>query len=115
MDANTYSITGDSFSTIVLPGEHSQTSVTLQEDDCSLGKQCTAHTFLPRIAHRTLLCADTLCSIPVVAAYEFGKKVHIASVQSIQTSPLLYQPLLLFQSHCQCAVCSAVSWIHSRK
>jgi hypothetical protein len=36
VDANTYSITGDSFSTIVLPGEHSQTSVTLQEDDCSL-------------------------------------------------------------------------------
>lgn len=45
VDANTYSITGSAFSTIVLPGEHSQTSVTLQEDDCSLGKQCILKTF----------------------------------------------------------------------
>eukprot|EP00966_Prymnesium_polylepis_P199382 4620192-Prymnesium_polylepis.1 len=90
VDANTYSITGDSFSTIgecpfccalcghfvplpvpaphlplphflghtpcvpaicpiaVLPGEHSQTSVTLQEDDCSLayefGKKFPGYT-----------------------------------------------------------------------
>jgi hypothetical protein len=46
VDANTYSITGNSFSTIVLPGEHSQTSVTLQEDDCSLGKQRILKTFV---------------------------------------------------------------------
>lgn len=48
VDANTYSITGNSFSTIVLPGEHSQTSVTLQEDDCSLayefGKKFPGYT-----------------------------------------------------------------------
>lgn len=36
VDANTYSISGEAFSTIVLPHENSQTSITLQEDDCKL-------------------------------------------------------------------------------
>lgn len=45
VDANTYSITGDAFSTVVLPGEHSTTSVVLQEEDCSLGEWLCVRMF----------------------------------------------------------------------
>jgi hypothetical protein len=70
VDNSTFSITGASFASIVAPNAASNTAVTLQKDDVSLGASPPAAPAHPARIARDARFNATHC----VAAYEFARK-----------------------------------------
>lgn len=71
VDNSTFSLTGESYSTIIPPNTTSQTARVLQKDDVALGAHQAFGTpsanVLAAFAHRTLACARSLRVRPQIS------------------------------------------------